>query len=137
MVLKKNYLGKNSVDNMSSRVEDELKDTIYSRDKHGWNFEKYIKTHVDHHASVEHVYSGIDDWSKVQHLMAGIKTKVLDPVKTQIMASATLRNYFDTCVNIYKNFIEQSDNLGVRDENISSVHSDKIGAPSGSGGVGG
>ena len=53
--------------------------------------------------------------------MAGIKTKVLDPVKTQIMASAMLRNLFDACVNIYKDFIEQSDDLGVRDENISSV----------------
>ena len=69
--------------------------------------------------------------------MSGIKTKVLDPVKTQIMASTTLRNYFDVCVNLYKDFIEQSDNLGVRDANILSVHSDKNSAPSGSGGGGG
>ena len=66
--------------------------------------------------------------------MSGIKTKVLDPVKTQIMASATLRNDFDACVNLYKYFIEQSDNLCVRDANISSVHSDKNSASSGSGG---
>ena len=39
--------------------------------------------------------------------MAGINTKVLDPVKTQIMASATLRNDFDACINLYKDFIEQ------------------------------
>ena len=65
--------------------------------------------------------------------MAGIKTKVLDPVKTQIMASAALRNDFDACVNLYKDFIEQSDDLGVRDANISSVQSDKNGASSGSG----
>ena len=57
--------------------------------------------------------------------MACIKTKVLDPVKTQIMASAALRNNFDACVNLYKDFIEQSDNLGVRDANISSVQSDR------------
>ena len=50
--------------------------------------------------------------------MAGIKIKVLDPVKTQIMASSALRNYFDACVNLYKDFIEQSDDLGVRDANI-------------------
>ena len=58
---------------------------------------------------------------------------MLDPVKTQIMASATLRNDFDACVNIYKFFIEQSNDLGVRDANISSVQSDKNGASSGSG----
>ena len=70
---------------------------------------KYDKTHVDQHAIltgfVEHGYSGIDDWSKVRHLMAFIKTKVLDPVKTRIMASATLRNDFDASVNLYKDFI--------------------------------
>ena len=76
---------------MSSCAEAKLKDTSYSGEKRQWNFEKYIKTHVNQHAIltglVGHGYSGIDDWSKVQHLMAGIKTKVLDPVKAQIMAS--------------------------------------------------
>ena len=65
--------------------------------------------------------------------MAGIKTKILDPVKTQIMASAALRNDFDACINLYKNFIEQSDNLGVFDVNILSFQSDNNGASSGSG----
>ena len=53
--------------------------------------------------------------------MTGIKTKVLDPAKTQIMASAALRNDFDACVNLYKDFIEQSDNLGFHNANILSV----------------
>ena len=139
--LKNHYLVNNNVDNMSSRAEAKLKDTSYSGEKCRWNFIKYVKMHVDQHAIltglVEHGYSGIDDRSKLRHLMAGIKTKVLDPVKTQIMASATLRNDFDTCVNLYKDFIEQSDDLGVRDENISSVHSDKNSAPSDSCGGGG
>ena len=65
--------------------------------------------------------------------MDGIKTKLLDPVKTQIMASASLRNDFDACVNLYKEFIEQIDNLGVRDANISSVQSDRNGATGKSG----
>ena len=63
----------------------------------------------------------------MQHLISGIKTKVLDPVKTQIMASSALRNDFDACVNLYKDSIEQSDELGVRDANISSVQSDRNG----------
>ena len=89
---------------MLYRAEAKLKDTSYSGEKRRWNFEKYIKTHVDQHAIltglVKHGYSGIDDRSKVRHLMAGIKTKVLDPVKTQIIASAPLRNNFDACVNL-------------------------------------
>ena len=106
MGLKDHYLGKNNVDNMSSRAEAKLKDRSYSGEKRRWNFEKYVKTHVDQHAIltgiVEHGYSGIDDRFKVQHLMSGIKTKVLDPVKTQIVASAALRNDFDACVNLYR-----------------------------------
>ena len=86
MGLKNHYLGENNVNNISSRAEPKLKDTSYSGEKRRWNFEKYIKTHVKQHAIltglVEHRYSGIDDWSKVRHLMAGIKTKVLDLVKT-------------------------------------------------------
>ena len=58
----------------------------------------------------------------------------MDPVKTQIMESATLKNDFDACVNLYKDFIEQSDNLGVRNAKILSVHSNKNSASSGSGG---
>ena len=46
------------------------------------------------------------------------------------MASAALRNDFDACINLYKYFIEQSDILGFRDANISSVQSDKNGASS-------
>ena len=129
---------KNNVYDMSSCTEAKLKDTSYSRDKRRCDFEKYVKTHVNQHSIltgiVKHGYYGIDDRSKVCHVMAGIKTKVLDPVKTQIMASAALQNDFEACVNLYKDFIEQCDNLGVWDANISLVHSKKNGAPSGSGG---
>ena len=139
MGLKNHYLGENNVDNMSSRAGAKLKCTSYSGEKRRWNFEKYVKTHVDQDTIltclVEHGYSGIDDWSNVRHLMAGIKTKVLYPIKTHIMSSATLRNDFDAFVNLYKDFIEQSNNLGVRDTKILSVHSDKNSASSVSGGV--
>ena len=141
MELKKHYLGESNVDNIPSCAEAKLKDTSYSGKKLRWNFEKYVKTHVDQHAIltslVKHGYSGIYDQSKVRHFMDGINTKVLNPVKTQIMVSAALRNYFDARVNLYKDFIEQSDDLGVRDANISLVHSEKNSAPSGSGGGGG
>ena len=69
----------------------------------------------------------------MSHFGPIINAKVLDPVKTQIMASAALRNDFDACVNLYKDFIEQSDNLVVCDANILSVQSDKNGASSGGG----
>ena len=63
--LKNHYLGENNVDNMSSRAEAKFKDISYSREKLRWDFEKYVKAHVDQHAIltgiVNHEYHGIDD----------------------------------------------------------------------------
>ena len=105
------YLGPNNVDNMATTAEKRLQVTSYHGEKKRWNFEKYVKTHVDQHAILssltEHGYSGIDARSKVRHLMEGIKTRELDSVKTQIMASANLRNDFDACVTLYKDYIQQ------------------------------
>ena len=53
-----------------------------------------------------HGYAGIDNRSKVRHLVAGIKTTTLDSVKTRIMSDAVLRQDFDACVNLYKDFCE-------------------------------
>jgi hypothetical protein len=50
---------------------------------------------------------GIDQRSKVRHLIRGIKTKTLDTVKSQILSSATLWNDFDACVNLYQDYIAQ------------------------------
>ena len=107
-----NYLGPNNVDNMASLAEKKLESTTYSGERKRWNFEKYVKVHMDQHSILqgltEHGYVGIDERSKVRHLMAGIKTKDLDSVKTQIMASATLRSDFQGCVTLYKDFIAQN-----------------------------
>ena len=83
--LNRHYLGVNNVDNMSTLAEAELASTTYDGEKCHWNFEKYVKIHIDQHmilaCLVEHGYSGIDERSKVCHLMNGIKTRELDPVK--------------------------------------------------------
>ena len=123
--LKGHYLGPNNVDNMSSAAEKKLQTTTYHSEQRRWNFEKYVKTHVDQHAIleglVEHGYAGIDERSKVRHLMNGIKNRDFDPVKTRILSDATLRSNFDQCVNLYKDFIEQrSSDKNVRDANVSA-----------------
>ena len=59
--------------------------------------------------------------------MDGIKTKELDSVKTQILASALLRNDFDSCVNLYKDFISQMKSTSNQPElNISSIGKEGI-----------
>ena len=59
--------------------------------------------------------------------MDGIKTKELDSVKTHILASALLRNDFDSCVNLYKDFISQMKSTSNQPKlNISSVGKEGI-----------
>jgi hypothetical protein len=74
--LRGHYLGVNNVDNMSSRAEHKLATPSTVERKRRWNFEKYVKLHVDQHAILQglvaHGYAGIDERSKVRHLMNGI-----------------------------------------------------------------
>ena len=111
MRLKQHYLGKNNVDYLASTAERKLQNTTYTGETRRWNFEKYVQVHVNQHQILEdltrHGYAGIDIRSKVRYLMDGIKTKELDNVKTQIMASATLRSDFDACVNLFQDFLKQ------------------------------
>ena len=40
--LKGHYLGVNNMDNMASKVENQLAKTTYSGEKWHWNFEKFV-----------------------------------------------------------------------------------------------
>ena len=84
-----------------------------------------MKIHVDQHmilsSLMEYVYTGINARSKVHHVMEGIKTKELNSVKTQIMASTTLRNDFDACVMLYKDYIKQMQSSQTSEVNISAL----------------
>jgi hypothetical protein len=57
-------------------------------------------------------YTGIDDSSKVCHLLNGIKTTEIDVCKTQVMASPSLCDDFAATVELYSTFIKQ-----MKDEN--------------------
>ena len=131
MGLKGHYLGVNNVDNMSSRAERKLQTTSYSGEKRRWNFEKFVRVHIDQHAilegPVQHGYSGIDARSKVRHLLAGIKTTSLDTVKTRIMSDAQLRSDFSACVNLFQDFIEQTRSAEPKDVTIASLQASRGG----------
>jgi hypothetical protein len=52
-------------------------------------------------------YAGIDDSSKVRHLLEGIEATELDVCKTQVMARPSLCDDFAATVEIYSTFINQ------------------------------
>ena len=90
MVLKNHYLGPNNMNHQVNEAETKLKVLSYHGERRHWNFEKYVHMHQDQHTIlqglVEHGYAGIDDQSKVCHLLDGIKTNELDMAKGQIWA---------------------------------------------------
>ena len=123
--LKQHHLGRNNVDNLANQAERKLATTTYTGEGRRWNFEKYVKTHVEQHQILQdltrHGYAGIDPRSEVRHLLEGIKTAGLDTVKAQILSDANLRSDFDNCVNLFQDFIKQSAREP-RQSNISAIN---------------
>ena len=119
------YLGPNNVDNMSSAAEKQLTSMRYVGEKKRWNFEKYVRMMQDQFEVLnglkEYGYSGIDERSKVRHLMEGIKTRDLDSIKAQILSNAALRNDFAKCVSLYKDYIVQNDHMKTPDLQIAAM----------------
>ena len=91
------------MDSTANLAENKLQTTSYHGEKKRWDFEEYVRTHVDQHAILsgltKHGYSGIDNWSKARNLLEGINTKEFDSVKTSILASPVLQNNFDSCLS--------------------------------------
>ena len=106
------YLGPNNVNNMALDAEHKLANTHYQGEKKRWTFEKYASQQVEQHSVLnglkDHGHCGIDRGSEVRFLLNGIKTPVLDPVKTQILANPELGTDFHRRVNLFKDFIKQS-----------------------------
>jgi hypothetical protein len=70
-----------------------------------------VRIHAGQHSVLkglkDYGYVGIDDSSKVHHLLKGIKTSELDVYKAQLMASPSLRDDFAATVELYSTFIKQ------------------------------
>jgi hypothetical protein len=105
MILFDHFLGPNNVGNMVSAAENKLTGTFYNGEKKRITWETYVRIYTDQHSVLnglqDYGYDGIDDSSKVRHLLKCIKTTELYVCKTQVMASPTLRDDFATTVELY------------------------------------
>jgi hypothetical protein len=133
------YLGKQNVDNQATSAEKAIELATWSQNSKRYTFDSFVKIHLDNHQILldltEHGYAGIDEHSKVRHLLQGIKSTKMDSVKTAILASDTLRSDFGACVSLYKDFMTQNEGLaGGDNRNISQL---SIRGGGGGGGGGG
>jgi hypothetical protein len=78
MLLFDHFLDPNNVGNMASEAETKLTSTLYNGEKNLFTWETYVRIHTEQHSVLNGLiyygYAGIDDSSKVRHLLKGIKT---------------------------------------------------------------
>ena len=112
---------------MAAAAEKELDSHRYNEESRNYSLEQHILSHKKAHGVLDNLkefgYSGIDERSKVHKFCDSIKTKALDTIKGQIMASAELRTDFDRCTTLFKDFLAQ-DKLNGVERQISAVSVD-------------
>jgi hypothetical protein len=120
---------------------------VYTKEGKRWNFETYVSAHKEQHQILEQLemdygYRGMDEGSKVRHLISGIQTDKLSTIKGQILGDPALQRDFDGCVNLFKAYLEQVANDRRQTFNVSCVGTnddgrkpnDRAGRPTGKGG---
>jgi hypothetical protein len=77
MLLFDHFLGPTNVGNMASAAETKLTGTLNNGEKKRFTWETYVRIHTEQHSVPNGIkdygYAGIDDSSKVRHLLKGIK----------------------------------------------------------------
>jgi hypothetical protein len=72
------FRGPNNIGNMSISAETNMTGTLYNGEKKRFTWETYVQIHTEQHSVLnslkDYGYPGIDDSSKVHHLLKGINT---------------------------------------------------------------
>jgi hypothetical protein len=78
MLLFDHFLGPKNVGKMASEAETKPTSTLHNGKKNRFTWETYVRIHTEQHSVFnglkDYGYAGIDDSSKVRHLLKGIKT---------------------------------------------------------------
>jgi hypothetical protein len=123
LALTDHYLGSSNLNTMAARAMHKLTNTTYTGERRRWNWESFVRVHVEQHAVLEdlkqHGHSGIDEGSKVRYLMAGVRTEQLDTVKASILGNLDLLTDFTAASSLYKAFIDSNNATRARDRDIT------------------
>jgi hypothetical protein len=90
-------------------METRLANLTYRGKQKNWDWSHYTKAHIEQHTIaknlMEHGYSGLDERSKVRHLLTGIQDNAVQPVVCQVLAMREDDKTFTTCLALFANFI--------------------------------
>jgi uncharacterized membrane protein YgcG len=124
------YQGKNASLSLSNQAENILSSLKYYGESRRYTFDRFVEESKTQHQlleslEVQGLHKGIDETSKVRHLLNGIATnKQLESVKTQIYSSPNLMEDFEACIRLAQDVLNATKPVpGARTQqlNISAV----------------
>ena len=124
------YLGAEHVTHQANKVEARIASLSYKGEQKNWGWDKYVDAHIEQHIIAKNLmpygYSGIDERSKIRHLLGGISDPGLHPVTVNILAMREEDKTFTKCATMYTDFIRTfANSVGPRQDRngrqISSV----------------
>ncbi len=103
------YLGSDHVNHLANKMEACLASLTYCGKQKNWDWSHYTDAHIEQHTIannlMEHSYSGLDEHSKVCHLLTGIQDNAVQPVVCQVLAMKEDDKTFTKCLALFGNFI--------------------------------
>jgi hypothetical protein len=103
------YLGSDHMNHLASKMEARLASLTYCSKQKNWEWSRYTDAHIEQHTIaknlMEHGYSGLDEHSKVRHLLTGIQENAVQPVVCQVLAMREDDKTFTQCSALFANFI--------------------------------
>jgi hypothetical protein len=95
------YLGSDHVNHLANKMEARLASLTYCREQKNWDWSRYTNAHIKQHTIaknlMEHGYSGLDECSKVRHLLTGIQDNAVQPMVCQVLAMREDDKTFTMC----------------------------------------
>jgi hypothetical protein len=108
------YLGTEHVTHQANKVEARIASLSYKGEQKNWGWDKYVDAHIEQHIIAKNLmpygYSGIDERSKIRHLLGGISDPGLHPVTCNILAMKEEDKTFTKCATMYTDFIRACGN---------------------------
>jgi hypothetical protein len=103
------YLSSDRVNHLANKMEACLMSLTYCGKQKNWDWSCYTDAHIEQHTIVknlmEHGYSGLDERSKVRHLLTGIQDNAVQPMVCQVLAMRDNDKTFTTCLSLFAGFI--------------------------------
>jgi hypothetical protein len=127
LALKAHYLGESYSSRIRAAADSTIDNAYYDGKSRAFTFEKYCEILKAAFTDIEATGEAVSETRKVRVLLHGICDKRLETAISQVMATAELRDTFDTALNFIARFADDMKSLDnsrkVSHRNISGVSS--------------